>query len=329
MARFHNNPHDALFRILFEDPDRADRLIREHLPPELAALLDRDPLQPRKGTWIDPDLFGHQADILYEGRLRQGSPMAVYILLEHKSWDDRNLPLQILRYQTRIWEDYRKGNVLDARGKPSVGLPTVIPLVFYHGRRRWNHPLSVAGMLGKETPDILARFTPATECLLFDLGSYASAELSRDVVSWAVLSALTMSRSDEVSQDWLRGILAAVPDDHPLLIPLLRYIVLTMDLRMEDLERIGRDMRPRDWERAMGTIAEEWHREYGEGYRAEGRKEGRVELLLHQMTRRFGNLPPGARSRVLAATTHEIDVWADAVLHADSVDGVLTTSPGS
>ncbi len=79
----------------------------------------------------------------------------------------------------------------------------------------------------------------------------------------------------------------------------------------------------------MGTIAEEWHREYGEGYRAEGRKEGRiegrVELLLHQMTRRFGNLPPGARSRVLAATTQEIDVWADAVLHADSVDGVLTT----
>ena len=77
MTRLHNNPHDALFRVIFEDPHRADPLIRGFLPPEVTQLLTSEPMQPRPGTWIDSELIGHQADILYEGRLRSGGLFTV------------------------------------------------------------------------------------------------------------------------------------------------------------------------------------------------------------------------------------------------------------
>ncbi len=324
MTRLHNNPHDALFRVLFEDSGRADPLIREHLPPEVADLLAPDSMRLLPGSWIDSELVSHQADVLYEGRLRNGEPVAVYVLLEHKSWDDRNLPLQVLRYQSRIWESYRKGVIGDAEGASKGRLPSVIPLVFYHGRSRWTHPLSVAGMMDEGTPEAVRRYAPASECVLRDLGEYESEELSRDVVSWAVLATLVMALSGEVSEERLHRVLAAVPEGHPLLNPLLRYIVITTDIRLDALDRIGRETRPRDWEKAMGTIAEEWR----SMYLAEGRAEGRAETLLRLLAGRFGSVPASMRSRVFAASGRDIDIWTDALLDADSMDRVFAASSG-
>ena len=323
MARIPNNPHDALFRVLFEDPKRADPLIREHLPPEVANLLSDDPMQMRPGSWIDSGLAGHQADVLYEGRLRNGEPVAIYVLLEHKSWPDEDLPFQILRYQLRIWEGYRKGAIGNGEGlkKP----PPIVPLVFYHGQQRWPYPLTVAGVVN--VPE-LDRFTPSSEPVLRDLGSFESEELSKDVVSWAVLATLVMARSNEINPERLRAVLAAVPTDHPLHTPLLTYIVSVLDLHIDELDRIGRQTLPEEWESAMGTIADEWLRQGRSEGRSEGRNEGLKEALLRLLNIRFGTVRPDDRSRVLAASQGQIDAWLATVLTADSVDGVLSEPAG-
>lgn len=173
-------------------------------------------------------------------------------------------------------------------------------------------------MMDRKIPEVLTRFTPNSECILCDLGSYESDELSQDVVSWALLSALAISRSEPASLDRLHKVLAALPKDHPLLAPLLRYIVLTMDVDMDVLERIGRDARPQDWEIAMGTIAEKWQRTY--------LAEGRVETILRLLTRRFGILPSSARRYVSEASMQDLDAWTDALLDAKSVDEVFAAT---
>lgn len=57
------------------------------------------------------------------------------------------------------------------------------------------------------------------------------------------------------------------------------------------------------------------------------RNEGRVDLLLRQLTRRFGaEAAKNVEHRVRAATTAEIDRFADQVLDAKTIDDVFTTA---
>ncbi len=52
----------------------------------------------------------------------------IYILFEHKSYQDRSIYFQLLRYMYLMWqEDIREGRELRV----------IVPYVFYHGRGRW------------------------------------------------------------------------------------------------------------------------------------------------------------------------------------------------
>ena len=57
--------------------------------------------------------------------------------------------------------------------------------------------------------------------------------------------------------------------------------------------------------------------------KAEGRAEGKAELLLRQLTRRFGALPESASARLTAATSDELDLLAERVLTATTLEEVV------
>ena len=55
-----------------------------------------------------------------------------------------------------------------------------------------------------------------------------------------------------------------------------------------------------------------------------GRAEGRAEMLLRQLTERFGVPPAHVEERVRTATVEQLDLWAVAVLTADKLEDVFT-----
>ena len=57
--------------------------------------------------------------------------------------------------------------------------------------------------------------------------------------------------------------------------------------------------------------------------KAEGLLEGKAELLLKLLAIRFGPLPEPTRARITAATTEQIDTWAERMLTASTLDEVL------
>ncbi len=57
--------------------------------------------------------------------------------------------------------------------------------------------------------------------------------------------------------------------------------------------------------------------------RQEGRVEGRAQILLKQLTARFGPVPAEAKAQILAAKQPSLDRWALRVLTAPSLDAVL------
>ncbi len=88
---------------------------------------------------IDEEMQSHQTDILYQAQLQSGEPVTIYFLFEHKSYADGRVALQLLRYMVRVWERQEK--------EGARLLTPIIPLVLYHGARRWSVPLDFASLV--------------------------------------------------------------------------------------------------------------------------------------------------------------------------------------
>lgn len=81
-------------------------------------------------------------------------------------------------------------------------------------------------------------------------------------------------------------------------------------------------------EREIMSIAD-WYEDRGrqaglEKGRAEGLKIGARNLLVKLLRTRFGALPEVAAARIQAADAAQLDVWAERVLTASTLDDVLT-----
>jgi hypothetical protein len=57
--------------------------------------------------------------------------------------------------------------------------------------------------------------------------------------------------------------------------------------------------------------------------RAEGRAEGAARLLVRLLTRRFGAVPDGVRTRIDAAPVEQLEAWSDRILDATTLDDVF------
>src|SRR5689334_3764797 len=91
------NPHDALFRRIFEQPEHAAAELRAVLPRELLARTDLSTLRLVSGTFVDAELTQSQSDLLFSVQLGD-KPALLYVLFEHQSTVDELMPFRILKY---------------------------------------------------------------------------------------------------------------------------------------------------------------------------------------------------------------------------------------
>ena len=118
-------PHDALFKVVFSNPQHARAELVAVLPAALVAHLDLDTLRRRPGSFVDPELRKAFTDLLYSVNLH-GQETLVYILLEHQSRSDRWMPLRLWLYLGKIWRAFLDDNPRANR------LPLIIPVIIHH-----------------------------------------------------------------------------------------------------------------------------------------------------------------------------------------------------
>ena len=188
--------HDAFFRALVSRSDRTASLLQDHLPSEIAVLVDFEHLPDlMEGTFINGDGAKTQCDALFRVRLKSGQDARIYVLLEHKSSVDYDTPLQIARYMLNIWA--RELKATPAHHK----LPMILPLVFYHGRGEWTVPLSLAEMI--DTPDGVDDPLRGFAYTLRDLHRLDPRHLAQDPEVLAALLALRLVFEKNILPDLL------------------------------------------------------------------------------------------------------------------------------
>lgn len=325
-------PHDSLFKSGFESPADAAALFREVLPPEIVEAIDWESIQREAGSFVDPELAGRHTDLLFSARIRgQDTRVLLYLLLEHQSTNDPDMPLRILVYLVRIWESYKK-----LHGTP---LPLIVPVVVSHAAEGWSAPTSFHAMFEPlpETIPHIGRFVPNFSFLLSDLVRTSNEELRRwelPVFAMMVIRFLRDARHfDQLVanfQEWIGPFeqLARGPARNWAAVEqLLRYIVqVTGELRFPVFRAMILSHVPEAEELTM-TVAEELQA-LGEARGvAKGRAQGRAEVLEKLMALKFGPVSSEHATRIDLATEHQLDRYIERILTAITAADVFAEDP--
>ena len=323
-----NSPHDKFFHAVFSDEEHARDLLRNALPGEILRWIELSPLQISRESYVDEDLAVHQSDLLIRTTYRD-RPVFVYFLVEHKSQPSRWTILQLLRYMVRIWDKEL------AQDKKLKKLPPIIPMVFYHGARRWKQSLVFSSYI--ELKESLRAYVPDFEVILFDLQ-----QTDEDELQGAVLFRTAMKIAKYASthlQPHLGDILRAVsigPMDErtrSFLKMFLRYILQVgrdtpRAVVAEEIDKVNDE----DTREVYMTAAEELRAEGIKIGRREGRQvgniEGRIvskqEVLIRLIEKKFGPLEAGAKQKISGCQDlNRLDKAVDLFLDAESVEEVL------
>jgi predicted transposase YdaD len=316
--------HDQFFKRLLDKPGTAGALLRERLPPEIAALLSDEPPERLPGSFVPAALREYRTDRLYQARLRKDRPLLIHVVVEHKSWPDPGTPLQLLGYKTEILQWW----VAESGAEPgTVPLPAILSLVVYHGDDPWTVPTSLAAATDAE-PDLYAWIVDF-HYVLVDLVRTADQALSADRTLRTGFLILKHGRRGGDLRRTLRELgRAAFALGWDDLVALVCYILQEPnETEAGMLREVLAEIVLGQEERIMSIAAEQWKAEgIAEGLaqgEAKGLVRGKAESLLRLLAHRFGPVSETLRRQVSTADPEVLDRWFDRAIDAPSLDAVF------
>lgn len=325
--------HDNLVKHAFSDVENARGVIATALDAAIVARIDLSSLSLLPGSFVDENLQDRCSDLLYSARI-SGREARIYFLWEHKSEPDPLTPLQVMRYLTRIWDQYLAALPKKKRGEVRK-LPVILPIVLHHGQGGWTAAQRFEELLDADENllGVLGEHVPRLRLVVDDLWSQSDDELyARAASSFARLVLWALKNAREAG--WLGGdlgrwkeLIAAVlaeRDGVRALTALFRYIALTNPT----VEREAlRGLLPEDGGSKVEEAMMNWfEREMDlRERRGESKGESKAErrLLLKLLRQRFGELPAAVVARIEAAEVPELEAWVDRVITASRLEDVV------
>lgn len=284
------NPHDKFFKEVFTRLDTAEEFFLNYLPDDVVKLIDLDSLEYTKDSFIDEHLKEYFSDLLFKVYLRDGSLGYIYILFEHKSYQDPLTAFYILRYMVKIWEmSLKRGEV--------PGFPVIIPLVLYHGDKSWRTGINFRDLF--DYPKDMHLFIPDYQYVLWDASRYSDDEIKGEAILRVALLILKYIFKEDL-RGRLSGILMLLKDlskkrtGLEYIEAILKYIVNaapTGNISYEDLRVAVDEALPYKGGEIMPTIADTLREEGMQQGVQQGVLEDAREAVIDILEMRFDVVP--------------------------------------
>ena len=169
--------HDEFITSILQNLFYARRFLQRALGKH-SKHIDWDTLELADNSYVRHNLKRYISDVVFSVKYQNGVSLNLLLVVEHKSYvPGTKLPIQIqlLGYVLARYEQYlaqykaqKKAAKDNGDPVPEFQLPVVVPIVVYHGQRRWN-PRSWWQLFGKKTlPAELRTYVPYFEYLLLD-----------------------------------------------------------------------------------------------------------------------------------------------------------------
>lgn len=246
------NPHDRFFKQVMSDPAIARDFVQNYLPADVVGQIELSSLELSSESFVDAALQAHHTDLLFTLKLRDGEDGLAYLLFEHKSYADRLVAFQLLRYLVRVWEhSLRQYN----------RLVPVVPVVVYHGEFDWQVRPGFRWLV--QAPDAFKRYVPEFEYTLCDLTGLGDAEIRGEILLRVTLTVLKHIFQDDFGPRFTETLrlldsLARQQTGLEYLQTLLRYVSVGAKHVTPEHLREAVDQAFPEGDEIMATVAEQW-----------------------------------------------------------------------
>lgn len=297
--------HDRSYKLLFSHPQMVRDLLAGFVREDWLAQLDFASLQKVDSHYISDKLHARASDLVWRARWGKDS-IYLYFLMEFQSSVDARMAVRMLTYVGLLYEGLRRSGELKGNEK----LPPVFPIVLYSGRRRWRAPTMLSALIHSH-PRCLRRFRPQMGYLLIDQGKFHDREISPLPNLAAALFRLENSNSRTNVESILLSLHQLLKS--PKHASLRRAFCVWLNTAI--LARMGGPLNKVVDLLEMRTVISERFYKLDAAEKAkvasQARKEGKAELLLRILRKRYGRLPAWVLSRVQEAGAAEIGRWAE------------------
>lgn len=314
------NVHDKFFKETMGDVSTAKDFLTHYLPNNIMKIVDVNTLEPQKDSYINKKLEENFSDLLFKVEINKKEGY-LYFLFEHKSYEDKGIAFQLLKYMVEIWEAKMKK-------EKAKELPIIIPLVIHHGRSSWRIPSNLGAMLDgyEELSEELKIHVPNFEYLLYDLTIYDDEDIKGNALTriWMTLYRDIYTKDpNELLQSIFRSIhyLIELEDKQTGLEyfeTMMRYIFsAAKNITKKDVEKIIQRLEttyPEGSDIAM-TLAEMWRDEGMQQGLQQGLQQGMQqglekggisalsETAIQLLIERFGKVPQDIKEGIVNSDT--------------------------
>ena len=171
------HPHDVFFRSFFSTIKKVERLLKTILPKDILDLFDLSTLKIEPSVVVKNSEI--RADLVLSIMLKNSKGKAkIILILDHKSWPDKDVIQQLQKYQLMIVNEF-------CRDKGEFP-PPVLCIIFYHGDKKWKRSSSLhedwisRGLFSKEEIEKLSPYLMNFKPYVFDLSKFDIAKRAID-----------------------------------------------------------------------------------------------------------------------------------------------------
>ena len=311
--------HDRSYHRLFSEPKLVEDLVRNFVNEPWVSDLDFSKMERINTKFHSDALERRDGDVILRIPFLQQSAQEIYLflLLEFQSTPDEWMALRFGTYVHLLYEQLVK----EQRLTPDGRLPPVFPLLLYNGDKNWDKATDLKALISLPPNTPLWQWQPGMRYYLIDESRYPEGKPGS-------LSGLIFRLENaQTPQDFKRAL-----EETVLVIPkhldsVKRAIAVWITYVLAPHK--GIQLTPRDTEdldevkNMLATRIEQWENDILEKGIEKGIEKGEILVLQRQLAKRFGELPDWTLQRLEQATKLELELWADQILDADTLQAVF------
>lgn len=306
-----HNIHDKTYKDLLGDKKVFLDMLKSYINKPWCDKISKDNLTLIDKSFILSDYEYRESDILYKAKI-DDKEVYFYILLELQSTVDHSMPIRLFLYMAEIYRNHLKNFKENEVKKVEFKLPAIIPIVLYNGEVSWPKDRNFRNKVYDEEMfgDNIIDFNYN----LIDVNSYDEEELVKvgdlisaiflldqniDVLEFVNRLKEIAERFKNISKDDIRKLNAWIRKTTKDNLELDKILKVDGGVDLNMTSAISRNL---------------------EKLADESRMEGKLKILIKQLTKKFKELPEKYINSLSQCTDKTLDKIAEDIFDINSLE---------
>jgi predicted transposase YdaD len=239
------HPHDSFFKKLFDNEENIRDFLKVYLPLDLSKSIDFSSIKISDTEKENKKHKKYYLDLSVDCKIKE-SQSKIYILFEHKSYQDKLTLIQTLNYCLTIWE-------AEIENKQKQLTP-IVPYIFYHGKSKSNLKKNFKEYF--EPNPALDGYLMDFKFVIFDTTQIENNDIIEGIDNLYLSASLLLMKNIFKDIKELKPILKEIITlDDDRVIRLFEYIVVNKDIEKDEFKEILLEVKGED---KMSTLAQRW-----------------------------------------------------------------------